>query len=63
MNQPASPNPRSKSPYLLLGIAGALVGAKFADAVDFDFHGFGIVVGAIPGAAFLVIGWRQLQPP
>jgi hypothetical protein len=63
MNPPASPNPRSKSPYLLLGIAGALVGAKVADALDFDFLGLGTVIGAVLGAAFFVIGWRQLQPP
>jgi uncharacterized membrane protein YeaQ/YmgE (transglycosylase-associated protein family) len=63
MNPPSSPNPRSKSPYLLLGIAGALVGAKVADALDFDFLGLGTVIGAVLGAAFFVIGWRQLQPP
>jgi uncharacterized membrane protein YeaQ/YmgE (transglycosylase-associated protein family) len=63
MNLPVSPNPRPKSPYLLLGVAGAFVGAKVADAVDFDFLGFGMVIGAILGAAFFVIGWRQIQPP
>jgi hypothetical protein len=52
--------PGSKSLYLLLGIAGALVGAKIADALEFRF---GTIVGAILGAAFFVIGWRQLQPP
>jgi hypothetical protein len=51
-----------KSLYTLPGIAGALVGAKIADAVEFYFLGFGPAIGAIPGAAFFVIGWRQLQP-
>jgi uncharacterized membrane protein YeaQ/YmgE (transglycosylase-associated protein family) len=55
--------PGSKSIYLLLGIAGALVGARIADAVEFYFLGFGPVIGAILGAAFFVIGWRQLQAP
>jgi uncharacterized membrane protein YeaQ/YmgE (transglycosylase-associated protein family) len=53
----------SKSLYILLGIAGALVGVKIADALEFHFFGFGSVIGAILGAAFFVIGWRQLQPP
>src|SRR4030088_1187064 len=55
--------PSSKSLYILLGIAGALVGAKIADALEFYFLGFGSVIGAIFGAAFFLIGWRQLWPP
>jgi uncharacterized membrane protein YeaQ/YmgE (transglycosylase-associated protein family) len=55
--------PSSKSLYILLGIAGALVGAKVADALELYFLGFGSVIGAILGAVFFVIGWRQLHPP
>ena len=55
--------PTSKSLYVLLGIAGALVGATVADAVEFSFLGLGTVIGAILGAAFFVIGWRQIQAP
>jgi hypothetical protein len=49
--------------YILLGIAGALVGAKVAETLEFNFLGIGAVIGAILGAAFYVIGWRQLKPP
>jgi uncharacterized membrane protein YeaQ/YmgE (transglycosylase-associated protein family) len=48
----------SASIYVLLGIAGALVGSKVAEALDAE-----IIVGAIAGATFFVIGWRQLQVP
>jgi uncharacterized membrane protein YeaQ/YmgE (transglycosylase-associated protein family) len=63
MDQGAMRGPSAKSLYILLGIAGALVGARIADAVEFHFLGFGSVIGAILGAAFFGIGWRQLQPP
>jgi uncharacterized membrane protein YeaQ/YmgE (transglycosylase-associated protein family) len=63
MDHQTMQGPISKSLYILLGIAGALVGAKIADTLEFYFLGFGPVVGAILGAAFFVIGWRQLQPP
>jgi uncharacterized membrane protein YeaQ/YmgE (transglycosylase-associated protein family) len=63
MDHRTTQGPGSKSIYLLLGVAGALVGAKVADALEFYFFGFGPVVGAILGATFFVIGWRQLQPP
>jgi uncharacterized membrane protein YeaQ/YmgE (transglycosylase-associated protein family) len=53
----------TKSLYLLLGIAGALVGAKIADALELRFLDAVTVIGGILGAAFFVIGWRQLQPP
>jgi hypothetical protein len=39
------------------------VGATVADAVEFSFLGLGTVIGAILGAAFFVIGWRQIQAP
>jgi uncharacterized membrane protein YeaQ/YmgE (transglycosylase-associated protein family) len=55
--------PQSLSLYILLGIAGALVGARIADAIAFDFFGFGMVVAAFLGAAFFVIGWRQQRAP
>jgi hypothetical protein len=55
--------PGSKSLYIRLGIAGALVGAKVADTLEFYALGFGTIIGAILGAAFFVIGWRQLQAP
>jgi hypothetical protein len=45
--------PDPKSLYILPGIAGALVGAKIADAVEFYFLGFGPAIGAIPGRRFL----------
>jgi len=61
MKQRAAPTPGSKSPYLLLGIAGAFVGAGVADALEVNFLGFGTAIGAVLGAAFFVIGWRQLQ--
>ncbi len=61
MDHPASRNRGAKSPYLLLGIAGAFVGAGVADALEFNFLGFGTIIGAILGAAFFAIGWRQLQ--
>jgi uncharacterized membrane protein YeaQ/YmgE (transglycosylase-associated protein family) len=63
MKYRASPSPGSKSPYLLLGIAGAFVDAGVADALEVNFLGFGTVIGAILGAAFFAIGWRQLQQP
>lgn len=55
--------PNSRSLYFLLGIAGALVGAEVADTLELDFFGTGAIIWAILGAAFFVIGWRQLQPP
>jgi uncharacterized membrane protein YeaQ/YmgE (transglycosylase-associated protein family) len=55
--------PRDESPYFLLGIGGALVGAKIVDAIEFDVLGAGTFVGAALGAAFFVIGWRQTRPP
>jgi uncharacterized membrane protein YeaQ/YmgE (transglycosylase-associated protein family) len=58
-----APAPSPKSLYLLLGIAGALVGARLTDAMQFDFLGPGTVIGAFLGAAFFTIGWRQLQRP
>jgi uncharacterized membrane protein YeaQ/YmgE (transglycosylase-associated protein family) len=63
MNHRTPSGPNSRYLYLLLGIAGALVGAKIADALEFNFLGIGPVIGAVLGAAFFVIGWRQLQPP
>jgi hypothetical protein len=54
---------RGDSPYFLLGIARALVGAKIVDAIEFDILGAGTFVGAALGAAFFVIGWRQTLPP
>jgi len=61
MDHHTNPWPDSKSLYLLRGIAGAPVGAKIADAPEFHFPGVGTVIGAILGAAFFVIGRRQLQ--
>jgi uncharacterized membrane protein YeaQ/YmgE (transglycosylase-associated protein family) len=63
MDRDTMPEPQSLSLYVLLGIAGALVGARIADAIAFDFFGFGMVVAAILGAAFFVIGWRQQRAP
>jgi hypothetical protein len=63
MDHHTNPWPDSKSLYLLRGIAGAPVGAKIANAPEFHFLGVGTVIGAILGAAFFVIGRRQLQPP
>jgi uncharacterized membrane protein YeaQ/YmgE (transglycosylase-associated protein family) len=57
---PTSAN--SKSLYLLLGMAGALVGADISEAL-FHFDVVHALIGAGLGAAFFVIGWRQLQPP
>jgi uncharacterized membrane protein YeaQ/YmgE (transglycosylase-associated protein family) len=57
------PSSDSKSIYSLLGIAGALVGERIADVLGFDFPSVGSALGIILGAAFFVIGWRQLQPP
>lgn len=53
----------SKSIYALLGIAGALVGESIADVLRFNLLSIGWVSGIILGAAFFMIGWRQLQPP
>jgi uncharacterized membrane protein YeaQ/YmgE (transglycosylase-associated protein family) len=63
MSEPAPSEATSISLYLLLGAAGALVGAKVADALEFNFLNVGPLIGAILGAAFFVIGWRQIQPP
>ena len=52
----------SNSPYLLLGVAGALVGGKIADVLEVYVLGAGPFIGAVLGAAFFVIGWRQSQP-
>jgi uncharacterized membrane protein YeaQ/YmgE (transglycosylase-associated protein family) len=53
---------RSSSPYVLLGIAGALVGAKIGEVYE-AIPSVGPLVGAVFGAIFFVIGWRQMQPP
>ena len=53
----------SKSIYALLGIAGALVGESIADVLGFNLLSIGWVSGIFLGAAFFMIGWRQLQPP
>jgi len=55
--------PRDASPYLLLGIAGALVRTKIVDAFQVHILGAGTLVGAALGAAFFVIGWGQIQSP
>jgi hypothetical protein len=57
--------PRSalRSLYPPIGIAGALVGERIADIAGFDFPSIGSALGIILGAAFFVIGWRQLEPP
>jgi hypothetical protein len=52
-----------RSIYALLGIAGALVDERNSDVLGFDFLSFGSALGIVLGAAFLIIGWRQLQPP
>ena len=52
-----------RSPYLPLGIAGALVGAKITEALEVYFLGTGPLIGAVVGATFFVVGWRQMQPP
>jgi uncharacterized membrane protein YeaQ/YmgE (transglycosylase-associated protein family) len=49
--------------YALLGIAGALVGARISDFLGFEFLSVGSALATILGAAFFVIGWRQLLPP
>jgi uncharacterized membrane protein YeaQ/YmgE (transglycosylase-associated protein family) len=54
---------RGESPYFLLGIGGALVGAKIVDAIEFEVFGAGTFVGAALGAALFVIGWRQTLAP
>jgi hypothetical protein len=58
MSHRTPPGSGCTSLYALLGIAGALVGAGTADAL-----GIAMIIGAIFGAAFFVIGWRQMQPP
>ena len=63
MDHHASPSPGSKSLYLALGIAGALVGARVADALEFGFLGLGTITGAILGAAFFIIGWGSYRGP
>jgi uncharacterized membrane protein YeaQ/YmgE (transglycosylase-associated protein family) len=63
MNCQTMPGSDSKSIYPLLGIAGALVGGRISDVLGFDFLSFGSALGIILGAAFFIIGWRQLQPP
>jgi uncharacterized membrane protein YeaQ/YmgE (transglycosylase-associated protein family) len=63
MNRHPPSEPNDRYLYVLLGIAGALVGAKIAETLEFNFLGIGAVIGAILGAAFFVIGWRQLKPP
>jgi uncharacterized membrane protein YeaQ/YmgE (transglycosylase-associated protein family) len=44
--------PRGGFHYFLLGIAGAPVGVKIVDAIDFDVLGASTFVGAALGAAF-----------
>jgi uncharacterized membrane protein YeaQ/YmgE (transglycosylase-associated protein family) len=55
--------PRDGSLYFLLGIGGALVGAKLVEAIDFDVLGAGAFIGAAFGAVFFVIGWHQTLAP
>ena len=52
----------SNSLYLLLGVAGALVGGNISDVLEVYVLGAGPFIGAVLGAAFFVIGWRQSQP-
>jgi hypothetical protein len=51
--------PRSDS----IGTEKALVDERNSDVLGFDFLSFGSALGIVLGAAFLIIGWRQLQPP
>jgi hypothetical protein len=55
--------PSSKSLYILLGIAGALVGAKIAVALEFLFPRLWLGDRSDSWSAVFVIGWRQLEPP
>ena len=54
---------RAGSLYPLLGMAGALVGAKIVDTLKVHILGADTLVVAVLGAVFLVIAWRQMQPP
>jgi uncharacterized membrane protein YeaQ/YmgE (transglycosylase-associated protein family) len=46
---------------VLLGITGALVGAKVGEVLDISLFGMGRPVAALLGSVFILIGWRQLQ--
>jgi len=60
MNHHKTSGPSFRSIDLLLGMAGALVGERITEALEIPL-GIGTVFGALLGAAFLSIGWRQLQ--
>jgi uncharacterized membrane protein YeaQ/YmgE (transglycosylase-associated protein family) len=46
---------------MLLGIAGALVGARIGEVLDVSLFGMGGPIAALLGSAFILIGWRQIQ--
>lgn len=46
---------------VLLGITGALAGARVAEVSDISLFGIGGPIAALLGSAFILIGWRQLQ--
>jgi uncharacterized membrane protein YeaQ/YmgE (transglycosylase-associated protein family) len=48
---------------LLLGITGALVGARVAEILEISRFGILEPVAALVGSIFVVIGWRQIQSP
>lgn len=46
---------------LLLGITGALVGARVAEILEISRFGILEPIAAIIGSIFVLIGWRQMQ--
>jgi uncharacterized membrane protein YeaQ/YmgE (transglycosylase-associated protein family) len=48
---------------LLLGIAGALIGARVAETLEISRFGILEPIAAFLGSFFVLIGWRQIQSP
>jgi uncharacterized membrane protein YeaQ/YmgE (transglycosylase-associated protein family) len=48
---------------LLLGITGALVGARVAEILQFSRFGIREPIAALLGSIFILVGWRQIQSP
>ena len=46
---------------VLLGITGALVGARVAGVLDISFFGMSGPIAALLGSVFFLIGWHQIQ--
>lgn len=48
---------------VLLGITGALVGARVGEILEISRFGIPELIAAFLGSIFVLIGWRQIQSP